>query len=141
MPAWHSIESAIARGQKLASSGVEATVQLGDEPERIRAQKLLVAPLKGRAKLNPAGDLRTAHEAPLVSVVVAVAEIRAGAIDQLGRAEHDHARFLARNVTKRDLIPGGVDRGCFHNPCIHGTYGLDIHQIVFFDPRYKLDLC
>jgi hypothetical protein len=122
-----------ARGQELATAAVEAPVQVGNERERVGAQKLLVALLEGRAKLNPDGHLGTAHGARLVAVVVAVAKIRARAVGQLGRAEHDHARFFARNVTTCDVVPGGVDRGCFHNPSIHGTCGLDIDQIVFFD--------
>ena len=42
-----------ARGQELASRGVEATVQLGDERERIRAQELLVAALDGAREAQP----------------------------------------------------------------------------------------
>ena len=86
-------------GQKLAARTVEATMQLGEERERVGAQKLFVTLLERRAKLNPAGDLRTAHGAPLVSVVVAVAEIRAGALGQLSGTQDDEGRILARNVT------------------------------------------
>ena len=46
-----------AGGEQLAARPVEAAVELGDEGERVRAQDLLVAPVHGRAKLQPS-DLR-----------------------------------------------------------------------------------
>ena len=101
-------------GEQLAAGAVEAAVQLGEEPERVRAQDLLVTPLDGRAKLHPSRDLGS-HGPRLVAIVVAVARVRAVALDQLGRAEDDDRPFPARRLTTVvALVFPGVYRRAAH---------------------------
>ena len=132
---WRSARAARSRPRVASKRRWSSATNASASALRISSSR----PARGARSSSPATSVPPVRT--LVAVVVAVAEIRAGALGQLGRAQDEDRRFLARNVTNAVSKSSGVDRGSFHFPANHRRCGLDINQIVSFDSGYKLLLC
>jgi hypothetical protein len=91
--------------EEVGAALAEAALQLPDEAQGLRREDLACAAFYGGADVN-AGDSDCSHDARLVAIVVALAEVRAVALRELG------ARLVERGP--RHLLERGRSLGLSH---------------------------
>jgi hypothetical protein len=123
-----------AGGEESVPRAVEASVQLGDECQRVGAQDLLVTPLAGCHKLDPAHDFRSGHDRPSRGrgrVRTTRGTCTRPVRPSSGRRP-THPHEQARELPARPVPPSGWSLSASASR-LTVRPNLGIHQIVSFD--------